>query len=79
MPTLRLLLLMHLAHHHPESVCHRLGLLLLGASGAPTLWLVLRLSTCFLNTACQKSLHRNFIISSVSPSRGLSLLYLGRA
>lgn len=41
-----------------------------------TLWLVLRLSTCFLNTACQKSLHRNLMISSVSPSLGLSLLYL---
>jgi hypothetical protein len=38
--------------------------------------LVLRLSICFWNTACQKSLQMNFMMSSVSPSRGLSLLYL---
>lgn len=44
-----------------------------------TRWLVFRLSTCFLNTACQKSLHRNLIMSNVSPSRGLSLLYLQQA
>lgn len=41
-----------------------------------TLWFVLRLSTCFLKTASQNSLHRNLMISKVSPSRGLSLLYL---
>lgn len=41
-----------------------------------TLWFVLRLSICFLKTACQKSLHRNFMMSRVSLSRALSLLYL---
>lgn len=47
------------------------------SSTTPTLWFVLRLSTCFLNTAVQKSLHRNLITSSVSPRRGRSLVYLG--
>jgi hypothetical protein len=41
-----------------------------------TLWFVFKLSTCFLNTACQKSLQMNLITSSVSPMRGLSRLYL---
>jgi hypothetical protein len=41
-----------------------------------TRWFVLRLSTCFLNRACQKSLHRNLMTSNVSPSRALSRLYL---
>ncbi len=46
---------------------------------ALTRWLVRRLSTCFLNNACQNSLQINLIISRVSPSRGLSLVYLGSA
>ena len=46
---------------------------------ARTRWLVRRLSTCFLNRACQNSLQMNLMISSVSPSRGLSLVYLRSA
>ena len=41
-----------------------------------TWWLVLRLSICFLNKQVQKSLQMNFITSSSSLKRGVSLVNL---
>lgn len=41
-----------------------------------TLWFVFKLSICFLNSSCQKSLHINLIASRWSLNRGRSIVYL---